>query len=195
MWLRFCVDVLSKRGKLFKVVNVVYFWSIFVVALLARFLFQPMPYESGFLEVPEISIGFDWPLAIVGIFLFNLVLSGFFVVTLPGLAFFPLSAAALVYRAFLWGVILSQLPTPLFLAVLPTLVLEGEGYVLASVGGMILGMSWLKPVWSYKGEQLSRLEALKRAFKECACVYILVVMLLLVAAIVETVTITLLTSY
>lgn len=192
--LRSCVEVLSKKGKLFAAMNVLYFWSIFAVVLLARFLFKPMLYESMFLDVPEILVGVDWPIMVAGIFLFNLVLSDFLVVTLPGLAFFPLSTATLMYRAFLWGTFLSQLPTPLFLAALPTFILEGEGYVLASVAGIMLGISWLKPNWIFKKETPSRWKALKKASEECLRIYILMAMILFVAAVVETFTILSLTT-
>jgi len=185
---RSCVEVLSRRGYFFAVMNILYFGSILIAVLLAYFLFQPVLYELGVVEVPEVLVGVDWPLMLVGIFLFNLALSGFLVVTLPGLVFFPLSAAALAYRAFLWGLLLSQLPTPLFLAVLPTLILEGEAYVFAGVAGVVLGLSWLKPEWIC-GQGLSRSEAFKRALRECGYLYIVVAGILLVAAIVETATI------
>jgi len=183
-----CAEVISRKGRLFAVMNILYFSSIFIAVLLAHFLFQPALYEVGVVEVPEVLVGVDWPLMIVGIFLFNLVLSGFLVVTLPGLVFFPLSAAALVYRAFLWGLLLCQLPTPLFLAVLPTLMLEGEAYVFAAVAGVVLGLSWLRPGWAYEAG-LSRSEALKRALREGGRLYIVVAIVLLVAAIIETATI------
>jgi len=186
--LKSCVEVLSRRGKLFAAMNMLYFASIFVVVLLAQFLFQPMLYEITFVEVPEVLVGVDWPLMLVGIFLFNLALSGFLVVTLPGLVFFPLSAATLAYRASLWGLLLSQLPTPLLLAVLPTLMLEGEAYVFAGVAGVVLGLSWLKPEWIYE-PGVSRSEAFKRALRECGHLYIVVAIVLLAAAIVETATI------
>jgi uncharacterized membrane protein SpoIIM required for sporulation len=68
--------------------------------------------------------------------------------------------------------------------------LEGEAYVLAALAGVNLGMSWLKPSWVYKKEQngFSRSEALRKAFMDCGYVYVFVVVLLLAAAIVETLT-------
>jgi len=89
----------------------------------------------------------------------------------------------------LWGVLLNGLLTSQFLAAFPTLILEGEGYVLAALAGVNLGLSLLKPEWAYKGEGLSRLEAVKRALKDCAYTYVLVAIFLFVAAVVETVTI------
>jgi len=122
------------------------------------------------------------------IFLFNLVLSGFVLVTLSGLAFFGLPLFFLSFRAFLWGMLLNGLSTPMFLAALPTLMLEGEGYVLAALAGVNLGLAWLKPKWAYGEAELSRLDAIKRALKDCARVYVLVAAFLLVAAVVETIT-------
>jgi hypothetical protein len=131
------------------------------------------------------------PSMIVNIFFFSLIVSAFCVVTLPGLVFFAFPAVILALRVALWGATINQLPTPQFLAAFPTLILEGEGYVVASMAGIILGLSWLKPELAYKGEGLSRLKALKKALKECVYMYVLVTMILLVAAIVESITIAL----
>jgi uncharacterized membrane protein SpoIIM required for sporulation len=79
----------------------------------------------------------------------------------------------------------------MFLVSLPTLILEGEAYVLAALSGVILGLSWLKPKWIYKNGALNRSEAFKHAFGECARICVLVVILLLVGTIVETTTLTL----
>jgi hypothetical protein len=70
---------------------------------------------------------------------------------------------------------------------LPTILLEGEGYVSAGATGVILGLSWLRPSWIGQ-EGISRRESLKRAMKECAYLYVLVALLLLAAALVETLT-------
>jgi len=188
-----CLNVVLKRDAVFAVMNAFCFGSVFVAVLWAQFQF-PVACEGVPVENVEFLVSGDWLIMIFGIFLVNLVLSSFVVVTLPGLVFFPLSAAALVYRGFSWGVLLSQLPTPQFLVVLPTLVLEGEGYVVASVAGIVLGLSWLKPSWVFKGEKLSRREAFRRALGECLRIYILVAMILFVAAIVETFTILSLTA-
>jgi len=123
------------------------------------------------------------------IFFFNLVLSAFVVVTLAGLVFFLLAAGFLLLRALVWGALITTLSTSEFLFALPTLVLEGEAYVLAALAGVVLGLSWLKPEWAYRGKGLSRLEAFKWALRECAYIYVLVVIILLVSAVVEAVTI------
>jgi hypothetical protein len=135
-------------------------------------------------EVFHQEIGvFPW--LVLEIFLFNLFLSGFVLVTLSGLVFFALPVLFLLFRAMVWGVLLNGLPTPLFLFALPTLLLEGEGYVLAALAGVGLGLSWLKPKWAYKEEMLSRRESVMQALRDCLRIYVLVFMFLFVAAVVE----------
>lgn len=185
-----CVNVLLRRGKVFAVLNALCFGSVFVAVLLGPFFYVPPPYTGEPLGVLTCFLGLDWPWMLLAIFFSNLVLSGFVLVTLSGLLFFPLSAGVLVFRAVLWGLLLNQLSTTRFLLALPTLMLEGEGYVLASTAGITLGLSWFKPKWFYKDEGGSRIKALKTAFKECTRTYILVAILLFTAAIVETATIT-----
>lgn len=187
-FLRSCLSAISRRGLFLAVMNVLYFGSIFVFVLFFQFQHLP-PYEAPPVEVPEFFVRLDWPVLIVAISLFNVVLGGFVVVTLPGLLFFPLSVIVLLFRGYSWGLLLSRLSTLHFLVVLPTFVLEGEGYVIASVAGILLGLSWLKPDWAYSDEGLSRLESLKKALRECGRIYLLVAVVLLGAAIVETVTI------
>lgn len=125
----------------------------------------------------------------VYIFVVNIFLSAFLVVTLSGLPFFALPAFFLAWRGYIWGTLLTHVPTPIFLLALPTMVLEGEAYVVAAVAGMNLGLSWLKPKWVYRDGEISRSDALKLAFKECAYTYVLVALLLTVAAVVEVITI------
>jgi hypothetical protein len=157
-------------------------------------LFVPVLYPSENLGVPDFLLGTGSLLImVVGIFVWNLVLSGFVVVTLPGVALFPLSVAALAFRAVLWGFIVSWLPSWLVLAALPTIVLEGEAYVIAAVAGIIIGASWIKPSWAFGREkQISRWEAFRLALGEGLRLYFWVLVLLFVAAIVETATILLL---
>lgn len=176
---------LGKRW-LFVVLNWLFFGVMFVGVLLGQgglFGFQMVPFADGFFVV-----GGGWVFMLFYVFIFNLVVSGFVLVTLSGILFFALPVGFLLFRGFLWGVFLVGLPTPLFLAALPTVVLEGEGYVLACVAGVNLGLSWLSPRRVY-GEGLSREESFKRALKDCVRIYVLVVVLLFAAAVVETLTV------
>jgi len=187
-FLRFLFSVVWSRGWVLMILNWLFFGFIVVGSLLR---------EAGVIQVYTLPFGDVFPvemksgpLLMIGfIFLFNLVLSGFLLITLTGLGFFGLPLFFLCFRAFLWGVLLTGLPTPLFFAVFPTLILEGEGYVFAALAGLNLGLSWLKPKWAYRGEEMSRSEAVKQAFRDCIRIYVLVALFLLAAAVVETITI------
>lgn len=173
--------------------NTLFFGALLIFGLLAQVWHLP----PGVWLVGEVPFSFEEnSLLVIAVVIFfsNLIFSAFVLVTLTGVVFFPSSVVVLLMRAAWWGFLLIQLPTPQFLFALPTLVLEGEGYVLASIAGITLGLSWLKPDFAYRGEKLSRLGAFKKAMKECARLYILVAMLLLVAAVVETITLVLLAS-
>lgn len=185
-FLRATLTVVWRRSWLFVMLNWLFFGFIVVGALLV---------QAGVIQVyawpidVALPVEVDNPLLLIGlIFVLNLVLSSFLVVTLTGFAFFGVSLFFLSLRALLWGMLLNGLSTPMFLAVLPTLILEGEGYVLAASVGVVFGLSWLKPDWVYGGEGLSRSEAAKRSLRECARVYILIALVLFAAAVVETVT-------
>lgn len=160
---------------MFAFLNGLFFVVVLVSALVASLVFVPPPLEEGVVWVPSGLFGGSWVLT----FLF---------VTLPGLGFFGLSAVSLSFRGVVWGFLLTFTPTAQFLAALPTIILEGEAYVLAAVAGTVLGLSWLKPNWAFRRENVSRREALGKAFRECVHLYVLVVVVLFVAALVETLT-------
>lgn len=189
-----CWAVVSARGRLLVYMNVLFFGGVFVAALVADLFFPPRLYSDLNLAVPDFLSGVDWPLLILGIFVFNLVFAAFVFVTLSGFVFFPLSVVALLFRAFLWGLLVQPLPNWLFFASLPTFILEGEAYAFAATAGLIVGLAWLKPKRLYCDEVLSKVEAFRRAFKECLWLYFVVVVLLFVGACVETVTILFLKS-
>lgn len=189
MWgfLRDCLGVIAKRALLLVALNCLFFVSLLIGAFAAeagsvRFSVWPVGAEVFSLEANNAA------LLLISIFLFNLVLSGFALLTLTGAGLFVLPFGLLLLRAFLWGMLLDGLSTPVFLVALPTIVLEGEGYVLAALAGIVLGLSWLKPKWVYPGGELSRLEAIRRSLGECIRTYVWVFVVLLLGAIVETLT-------
>jgi len=189
MWsfFRIVVPAFVEKRWLFVVLNWLFFGIIFVGVLLGEaglFGFPLVPFTDNFFAIGEGG----WVFTLSYVFIFNLVVSGFVLVTLSGILFFGLPVGFLLFRGFLWGVLLAGLPTPLFLVALPIVVLEGEGYVLACVAGVNLGLSWLSPRRAY-GEGLSREESFKRALKDCVRIYVLVVVFLFVAAVVETLTV------
>jgi len=184
-----CLAVLFARGRLLALMNFAFFGCVFVVVFASEFLLPPQPCLESHPSFPRMFFSDNFFIMFLGIFLFNLVLSAFVVVTLPGFMFFPLSTAFLLYRAFIWGLLLHHQPTWIFLVALPTLVFEGEGYVFAAIAGTVVGGSWVKPNWLYSDGSFTRAEALKKASRECLRVYAFVFLFLLIAAVVETVTI------
>lgn len=187
-FLKSCVSVVWERGWVLVVLNWLFFGFIAFGGLLGQFGVVEV-YYWPFGEIFSVELGNAF-LTVGFIFVFNLILSSFVVVTLTGLAFFGLPLFFIFFRAFLWGVLLNGLSTPLFLAALPVMMLEGEAYVLGALAGVNLGLSWLKPKWVYKGEALTRSEVVKMVAKEAGGIYVLVSVLLLVAAVAETVLLT-----
>jgi uncharacterized membrane protein SpoIIM required for sporulation len=181
---------LLRRGSLLTLINVIYFGSILICALLKQLWFPPTLKEES-IEFPHFMFT-DWglPALVLSIFLFNLLISGFILTTLTGLVFFALPLAILVWRATIWSMFLSALSTQALLIVLPTIIFEGEGYVLTATAGVILGLSWLKPSIIYGNEPLSRSEALKKALKEAIHIFAWAIIILFVAALIEGFTIT-----
>lgn len=186
------LSLVHSRWKILALLNALFFGCVFIVLALASLFLAPPLYFGTHLNVPYFFLDSSWFVMILVIFTFNLALGSFVFVTLPGIVFFPLSAGILLYRGFLWGLLLYASPVWLFAVSLPTVMLEGEAYVFAAAAGTIAGASWVRPVLVYQKDGLSRVQALKISLKECLRIYAFVVALLLVAAIVETATILLL---
>jgi hypothetical protein len=137
-------SVISRRAWWLVVLNWLFFGFVLVGSFLSG-LTSFGPFYS--LPASEASQSYQGsPILLFGfLFVFNLVVSGFVVVTLTGLGFFALSPIFLCYRGLLWGALLAGSPRSSFLFVLPTIVLEGEGYVFAALAGVLMGLSWLNP--------------------------------------------------
>lgn len=178
--------MLTERLPIVALMNLAFFGSILITAFLTQSVAPPSEFwePPNFFPLPLSNV----PLLVVTIFLFNLVVGAFVLLTLMGMVLFVIPAGVLIWRGWLWSSLISQLSTSSFLLVLPTLVLEGEGYVLASVAGTVLGLSWLKPSLIFGGGRLSRVAALMRALKEMAHLYVAVAIILLIAALVEALT-------
>lgn len=184
------LKVLSKRGRPLALMNLAFFGSVLLTTVVCD-LMLPRSLLDSLSPFAQVFLGNNILATFLSIFLYNMLFSAFLVVTLPGFAFFPLSAGFLLYRAFTWGFLLHYQPTWILVVSIPTLVLEGESYALAAVAGTIVGASWTRPKWAYKAESFKRAEALKEAFRECLGLYFFVAILLLVAAVVETATLAL----
>jgi hypothetical protein len=114
----------------------------------------------------------------------NLVLGSFLVLTLPSLIV-PFSGLVMgAYRAILWGLLLAPQGV-LALPMIPhslTLVLEGQGYILALLGAYTVGKGLFWPrAYGAQGHLQGYLAGVRR----CARLYVLVMVVLAVAAVYE----------
>ncbi|MGB9978168.1 stage II sporulation protein M [Methanobacterium sp.] len=123
---------------------------------------------------------------IVTIFAFNSILGSFLVITLPNLI--GLGTLVFIYRPLMWGLIYaptSPQATMLLVAVIPTLILEGVAYVIAFAASIDFVLAIANP--KALGEE-SRVKAWKKAWVYNLKSYVLVLIMLFVAAVVEAVT-------
>lgn len=120
----------------------------------------------------------------------NLAVGSFVSITLPSLII-PFSGLLMAaFRALTWGVLFSpqigeglapgELVTGLLLGVL--VLLEGQGYVLAALAAYVQGKAFLRPRTVGKTR---RPQAYWHGLKESARIYVLVALVLLVAAVYE----------
>lgn len=176
--------VLSARLLPLAMLNWLFFGSIVAGAFLKNADFIPNlnPYSVGILNGTVAS-----PLLFLSIFLVNLGVSGLLLLTLSGFVFFFVPPIVLSLRALIWGALLNGLSTSLLWLTFPVLILEGEAYALMGLSGITLGLSWVKPKWLFKEEVHDRDWDVKLALEESVHVNVLAIMLLAVAAAIETI--------
>jgi uncharacterized membrane protein SpoIIM required for sporulation len=124
------------------------------------------------------------------IFLINSIFASFLTITVPNVMGF--GTITYIFRAIIWGLIYAPIDsqsTMLLLAVIPTLLLEGIAYVIAFTSSLDLPLALITPE---RLKEKSRWKAFKKAWIYNLKSYVLVLIVLLIAAIVETVTIALL---
>ncbi len=118
-------------------------------------------------------------------FVVNLFLGSMIQMTLPSLII-PFSGLLLgVYRAILWGLLLSPSNAKLAGPMIPhslTLILEGQAYILVMLSIYIHGKAFLRPqIYGIESRLGGYLEGLRRT----GWIYVLVSLLLAVAAVYE----------
>ena len=123
--------------------------------------------------------------AMILTFVVNLFLGTMAEISLPALII-PFSGLLMgIVRAILWGLLLSPGNASLAGPMIPhslTLILEGQGYILAMLAVFIHGKAFLKPsAYGVKGHLRGYLEGLRRT----GWIYLLVVLCLAVAAVYE----------
>jgi len=130
-------------------------------------------------------------LAVAYAFMVNFLYGTMLWIALPGTVLFALAPTLAFLRAFGWGGLFAPTTSVLASALawsLPTMILEGLGYILAVIPSTYLGLSWLSPKTVFRGEALTRKEAFKRELVESARAYVWVALVLLIAAVVEVTT-------
>lgn len=106
-------------------------------------------------------------------------------ITLPSLVI-PFSGLLLgAYRAILWGFLLSPTTPELRLVMIPhslVLILEGQAYILAMLAAYVQGKAFL---WPRSVGAATRRQGYGLGVKRSVRIYVLVVLLLAVAAVYE----------
>jgi hypothetical protein len=123
--------------------------------------------------------------AMIITFVVNLFLGSMITMSLPSLII-PFSGLLMgIYRAILWGLLLSPSNASLAGPMIPhslTLLLEGQAYILVMLSIYIHGKAFLRPgVYGIQGRLRGYLEGLRRT----GWIYLLVAFLLAVAAVYE----------
>lgn len=123
--------------------------------------------------------------AILITFFINLLVGSVGSITLPSLVI-PFSGLLVgIYRAVLWGLILSPASPDLRLVMIPhsiTLLIEGQAYILTMLAAYIQGRSFL---WPHTAGLDSRKNGYVEGVKRTARLYVLVILALAIAAIYE----------
>jgi len=118
-------------------------------------------------------------------FAVNFAIASVLVIFVPSLLI-PFSGVLVgVARAALWGLLLAPTTPELRAAMIPhslTLVIEGQAYILAMLGAWILGRAFVSP---HSVGALSWKEGYLRGLRNGASIYLLVAIVLAVAAVYE----------
>ncbi len=188
-------ELIKENRRAYILINAVYYGLVIVFMIYVAFNQELQEsllkgVGSAFMTGPLASVGqayatADVIRAIPLTFLVNLLLGTFAEITLPSLII-PFSGFLMgILRAVLWGLILSPASPQLRLVMIPhsiTLLLEGQGYILALFAVYLQARAFLWPrTAGVEGHWKGYLEGLKRTGK----IYLLVILTLLVAAIYE----------
>jgi hypothetical protein len=177
------------------VLNIVYYGLVVCGMIYIRF--DPSLQQSlseaalqAFTEGPLSAVGGAYGggkvlLAMVLTFVVNLLGGAFMFITVPSLLI-PFSGLLIgALRAVVWGLVLSPTTPELARGMIPhslTLVIEGQGYILALLAVYIHGKAFLSP---RTVGAASRGEGYRTGLGRSAQVYLLVVLVLAVAAVYE----------
>lgn len=189
------LEIIKENRRAYIIINIVYYGLVAVGMVYVAFhpaVQQTLLQTTGqaLLEGPLKSVssaymGAKVLPAIALTFLINLVMGSMLSITLPSLVI-PFSGLLMgVYRALLWGLILSPANPGLRLLMIPhtiTLILEGQAYILALLAAFVQGKCFVMP----KGVgAASAWQGYKEGLKRTGWMYVLIIAVLLIAAIYE----------
>lgn len=121
------------------------------------------------------------PLAAIVTLLINLIAGTLLMITVPSLLIPFLGLLVAAWRALLWGLIFSPTNPQMRLAMLPhylTMILEGQGYILAMLAVYLHGRWVLQP----RG---SRAQAYRAGMRQTLVLYLPISLLLAIGALYE----------
>jgi hypothetical protein len=185
----------SENRTAYIIINVVYYGLVIVFMIVAAFN-QPLQemllksvgqaYTTGVMSALGAAyLNAEMLKAISLTFVVNLVVGAFLTITVPSVIVPFIGLLMGLYRAIMWGLILSPANLALRLIMIPhsiTLLIEGQGYILALLAVYIQGRTFLWPKTAgVEGHVHGYIEGIKRTGK----LYILVILTLAIAAIYE----------
>jgi hypothetical protein len=142
-------------------------------------------FKEGFPWVAEAYTSGNFPMAAILTFSVNLALGSFVCITLPSLIM-PFGGVIIgCIRATLWGLLLAPTSPELAQAMIPhslTLVLEGQGYILAMYA---VTMQWKGVIRPRSIGEEKRLKAYIVGIKKTTQIYLLITLVLVISAIYE----------
>ena len=193
-------SIVRANWRVYIIINVLYYGIVAIAMVYVTFnphlqeaLFELVgqAFTQGPLTAVGEAYGGGQVMAAIGLtFVVNLLVGSFIYITLPSL-FIPFLGLVMgVVRAILWGLLLSPSSPDLRMAMIPhslTLILEGQGYIIALLAAYVHGKSFLMPRRS--GVEADGLRAYLQGYllglKQTAWLYLLIVLVLAVAAIYE----------
>lgn len=191
------LDLVRSSRRSYLVMNAVYYGLVVVFMIVAVFNrpLQDMLLETvgqAFMTGPLSAVGSAYInaqvfRAISLTFLVNLFIASLLYITVPSLIIPYIGILMGIYRAILWGLIFSPGHPDMQMIMIPhsiTLILEGQAYILAMFGVYLQGTAFLFP----KTVGLERRgQGYREGLKRTGKIYILIVLMLLIAAVYEVV--------
>ncbi len=187
--------LVQENRRAYVTINVVYY-ALVIIGMIYVAFNQKLQEDllnlvgAGFMTGPLAFVGQAYVdvkvlTAITATFFINLLIGSFGTITLPSLII-PFSGFLMgIYRAAIWGLLLSPAHPDMRILMIPhslTLIIEGQAYILTLLATYIHGRAFLWPqTVGLETHGKGYLEGLKRTGK----IYLLVILTLAIAAIYE----------